>query len=313
MKFENEEERLAMFVSLNTIILNLLLSLGKLAAGFIAQSAAMISDGIHSASDVFSTFVVIAGVKMSNKASDEEHQYGHERMECVAAMILAGMLTAVALFIGYSGYEKVFVEDTANLAVPGQLALWAAVISTLVKEGMFWYTRNAAKKVNSGALMADAWHHRSDALSSIGAFIGILGARMGYPILDPIASLVICLMVLQAAYEVFKDATDKMVDHSCDEETTEKLKALILRVPGVEHIDQLNTRMFGSRIYMDVEITVDHNLTICAAHQIGEMAHAAIEANFPQVKHCMVHINPDNEDSHDICPLLPPELLPKHK
>ena len=254
MNFVNDEERIAMIVSINSIIGNLLLSLGKLAAGFIGNSAAMISDGIHSASDVFGTLIVMAGVKFSNKASDSEHQYGHERLECVAAIILAVILTIIALLIGYSGYEKIFVADADDLVIPGQLALWAAVVSIIVKEAMFWYTRNAAKKINSGALMAEAWHHRSDALSSIGSFVGILGARMGYPVLDPIASLVICVMILYAAYEVFKDAMDKMVDHSCDDETTKKLTSLVEKVPGVEHLDMLNTRMFGNRIYVDVEL-----------------------------------------------------------
>lgn len=313
MKFTNEEERIAMVVSFNSIVANLALSLGKLAAGFLAQSAAMISDGIHSASDVFSTFVVMAGVKLSNKASDAEHQYGHERMECVAAIILSVMLTLVALLIGYSGYEKVFVADASELAVPGQLALWAALVSVVVKEAMFWYTRSAAKKVNSGALMADAWHHRSDALSSVGSFVGILGARMGFPVLDPIASMVICVMILYAAYEVFKDAMEKMVDRSCDEETTQKLEALVARVPGVEHLDSLTTRIFGSRIYVDVEISVKDHLSLLAAHAIAETVHTAIEANFPLVKHCMVHVNPVSEEFHQCCPLLPPELRPNSR
>ena len=310
MNFVNDEERIAMIVSINSIIGNLLLSLGKLAAGFIGNSAAMISDGIHSASDVFGTLIVMAGVKFSNKASDSEHQYGHERLECVAAIILAVILTIIALLIGYSGYEKIFVADADDLVIPAQLALWAAVVSIIVKEAMFWYTRNAAKKINSGALMAEAWHHRSDALSSIGSFVGILGARMGYPVLDPIASLVICVMILYAAYEVFKDAMDKMVDHSCDDETTKKLTSLVEKVPGVEHLDMLNTRMFGNRIYVDVEISVKDNLTLLAAHHIAETVHAAIEANFPLVKHCMVHVNPLSEESHDACPMLSPDLRP---
>lgn len=312
MKFANEEERIAMIVSINSIIGNVLLSLGKLAAGFMAHSAAMVSDGIHSASDVFGTLIVMVGVKFSNKASDDEHQYGHERMECVAAIILAVILAVIAILIGYSGYEKIFVEHGSDIEIPGQLALWAALVSIVVKEAMFWYTRHAAEKINSGALMADAWHHRSDALSSIGSFVGILGARMGYPILDPLASIIICVMILHAAYEVFKDAMDKMVDRSCDEETTQKIHELIDKVPGVEHTDSLNTRMFGNRIYVDTEISVKDNLTLLQAHHIAEMVHSAIEANFPLVKHCMVHVNPLSEDCHDACPMLPPELLPKH-
>lgn len=312
MNFVNEEERIAMVVSVNSIIANLVLSLGKLAAGIMAHSAAMISDGIHSASDVFSTLIVMAGVRFSNKASDDEHQYGHERLECVAAIILAVMLTLVALGIGYSGVQKVLYADAAELVVPGQMALWAAVISIVVKEAMFWYTKRAADKINSGALMADAWHHRSDALSSVGSFVGILGARMGYPILDPVASIIICAMILYAAYEVFADAMNKMVDRSCDAETSSRLEALVEKVPGVEHVDSLYTRMFGSRIYVDVEISVKDDLTLLAAHRIAETVHAAIEANFPLVKHCMVHVNPVSEKHHDLCPVLPPELRPKN-
>ncbi len=311
MKFNSQEERTAMIVSINSIIGNLLLSVGKLFAGFVAHSAAMVSDGIHSASDVLSTLVVMAGVRYANKASDKQHQYGHERMECIAAIILATMLTMVALAIGYNGYEKIFSENSTELTIPGQLALWAAVISIIMKEAMFWYTKNAAEKINSGALMADAWHHRSDALSSVGSFVGILGARMGYPILDPLASIIICLMILYASYEVFADAVHKMVDHSCDEKTTQELIDLIHRVPGVEHVDSITTRIFGNRIYVDVEISVDDMLPLIEAHHIAETTHAAIEANFPLVKHCMVHVNPMSESDHDCCPELPEDLKPK--
>jgi len=311
MKFNSQEERTAMIVSINSIIGNLLLSVGKLFAGFVAHSAAMVSDGIHSASDVLSTLVVMAGVRYANKASDKQHQYGHERMECIAAIILATMLTMVALAIGYNGYEKIFSENSTELTIPGQLALWAAVISIIMKEAMFWYTKNAAEKINSGALMADAWHHRSDALSSVGSFVGVLGARMGYPILDPLASIIICLMILYASYEVFADAVHKMVDHSCDEKTTQELIDLIHRVPGVEHVDSITTRIFGNRIYVDVEISVDDMLPLIEAHHIAETTHAAIEANFPLVKHCMVHVNPMSESDHDCCPELPEELRPK--
>ena len=208
-----QSERLAMQVSINSIIVNLILSVGKLAAGILANSAAMISDAVHSASDVFSTFIVMAGVKISNKASDAEHQYGHERLECVAAIILAIVLALTGIGIGYAGLEKILHASAEDLKIPGSLALIAAVISIIVKEGMFWYTKKAAAKINSSALMADAWHHRSDALSSIGSFIGILGARIGYPALDPLASVVICLMIVYASYEIFKDAIDLSLIH----------------------------------------------------------------------------------------------------
>lgn len=294
-----QAERLALQVSINSIIVNLILSVGKLAAGILANSAAMISDAIHSASDVFSTFIVMAGVKISHKASDAEHQYGHERLECVAAIILAIVLALTGLGIGYAGLEKILNAAQSDLKTPGLLALLAAVISIVVKEAMFWYTKKAATAINSGALMADAWHHRSDALSSIGSFVGILGARMGYPILDPVASVIICLMIIHAAYKIFADAVDKMVDSACDKDTIATMAALIKTQKGVEHIDVLQTRKFGSRIYVDVEVSADDNLTLLASHAIAEHIHKAIETKFEDVKHCMVHVNPCSELQHD--------------
>ena len=287
------EKKIAMRVSVVSIIINIILSLFKLFAGIFAKSNAMISDAIHSASDVFSTFIVIIGVNIANKQSDKEHQYGHERLECVAAIILAIILAATGIGIGINGMEKILGGSYWELEVPGRIALIAAIISIVIKEWMYWYTRSAAKKINSGALMADAWHHRSDSLSSIGALIGILGARLGYPILDPVASVVICIFIIKAAYDIFKDAIDKLVDKSCDEETVEKIKKVIMNQEGVLGIDLLRTRLFGSKIYVDVEISADGNKPLKETHAIAEKVHDAIEEEFKTVKHCMVHVNPD--------------------
>ena len=285
------EQQTAMKVSGISILVNLLLSVFKLIAGIVAHSGAMISDAIHSASDVGSTFIVIIGVRLSTKKSDKEHQYGHERMECVSSIVLAGMLLVTGLGIGITGARDI-VKSTSGgtIAIPGTLALIAAVVSIVVKEWMFWYTRGAAKKINSGALMADAWHHRSDALSSIGAFVGILG----YPILDPIASIVICVMIAKASIDIFRDAIDKMVDHSCDAKTEESMKREILKVPGVRKVDLLKTRLFGSKMYVDIEIAADGNISLFDAHDIAENVHHTIENKFKDVKHCMVHVNPIN-------------------
>ena len=291
------DQQVAMRVSGVSIFVNVVLSLFKLLAGIIAGSGAMISDAIHSASDVASTVVVIIGVNMAGKKSDKEHQYGHERLECVSSILLAGLLMVTGVGIGISGIQKI-IDGTSgkDLMVPGMLALVAAVVSLVVKEWMFWYTRAAAKKINSGALMADAWHHRSDALSSIGAFIGILGARMGYPILDPIASVVICIFIAKAAIDIFRDAIDKMVDHSCDEKTVQEMRKVILETEGVQRIDVLRTRLFGSKIYVDIEIAADDDMTLKEAHTIAEEVHRSIEKKFAEVKHCMVHVNPVSEE-----------------
>lgn len=292
---KQEAKATAMRVSVVSVTVNLVLSLLKLLAGIFANSGAMISDAIHSASDVFSTFIVMIGVNVSSKASDEEHQYGHDRLECVASIVLAVILAITGVGIGISGAEKILGTGDTKLEVPGLFALFAAVLSILVKEWMYWYTRGAAKKINSGALMADAWHHRSDALSSIGALIGIAGARLGYPVLDPIASVVICIFVIKASYDIFKDAIDKMVDKSCDEETEEKIRTLIRAQEGVIRVDLLRTRLFGAMMYVDVEIACDGTKPLAETHAIAERVHDAIEAEFPTVKHCMVHVNPAEE------------------
>ncbi|MDE6520079.1 MAG: cation diffusion facilitator family transporter [Ruminococcus sp.] len=291
----DSKTKLAMRVSVISIIVNLVLSVFKLSAGLIAKSGAMISDAVHSVSDVFSTFVVMIGITLSAKKSDHEHPYGHERLECVASIILAVVLAVTGLGIGVTGIKKVTDGNYGNLEIPGIIALIASVVSVITKEGMYWYTRAVAKKINSSSLMADAWHHRSDSLSSIGAFIGILGARMGFPVADPVASIVICIFIEKAAVDIFKDAVDKMVDKSCSDKIIDDMKAVISNQDGVEKIDDIKTRLFGSKIYVDVEISTDGSKTLTEAHKIAEQVHNAIEKEFADVKHCMVHVNPTGE------------------
>ncbi len=285
-------EKIAMKVSIISIIANVVLAAFKLVAGILAHSSAMLSDAIHSASDVFSTFVVMIGIKIASKEPDEEHPYGHERMECVAAIILATILCITGLGIGKNALSNI-TGNSGEMAVPGVLALIAAIVSIIVKEAMFWYTRHYAKKIDSGALMADAWHHRSDALSSIGAFIGIIFARMGYVMMDSIACLVICVFIVKAAYDIFKDAIDKMVDKSCSLEVEAEIRTIVMSVDGVKGIDSLSTRLFGNKMYVDIEIRADGEKTLNETHEIAEAVHDSIEAQFEKVKHIMVHVNPD--------------------
>ena len=289
---ETEFRNVANRVSLVTIIGNVVLSVIKLLAGIIAHSSAMISDAVHSASDVFSTFVVIIGIKLASKKPDKEHPYGHERMECVAAIVLAMVLFITGLGIGLEAVKNIIHGNYGDLQVPGILALIAAIVSIVSKEAMYWYTRHYAKKIDSSALMADAWHHRSDAFSSIGALIGIGASRLGYPVMDSIASLVIFVFIVKAAFDIFKDAIDKMVDHSCDEETEKQIYECVMKNENVLGIDLLQTRVFGNKIYVDVEIQADASYTLQKAHDIAEAVHDDIEESFPKVKHIMVHVNP---------------------
>ena len=272
------------------IWLNIALSVFKLLAGLLAHSAAMVSDAVHSASDVFSGLIVMLGLRAASKDADREHPYGHERFECVAALILSLVLAVTAVLIGLSAFRR--LSEPTQVQTPGVLALIAALVSIAVKEGLFQYTLRVAKRVNSPALMAGAWHHRSDALSSVGALAGIGGAMLGFPAADAAASLVICVFIGKAALDIFLEAIRGMVDRSAGSETEEAILQSVLAVPGVRGVDLLHTRSFGSRVYVEIEIRADGELRLFEAHAIAENVHERVETAFPQVKHIMVHVNP---------------------
>lgn len=271
---------------------NVALTAFKLFAGVAGHSGAMVSDAVHSLSDVFATFIAFLGVRFSSREADQGHPYGHERMECVASLALGLILLCTGLGIGWNGLQSIFAPENGPQSVPNALALTAALVSILTKEAMFWYTRHYAKLLNSAAFMADAWHHRSDAFSSIGSLIGIAGAMLGFPVLDPIASVVICLFILKVAYDILQDSLNKLLDASCGAELEAELSRFILQQPGVLRLDLLHTRMFGSKIYIDTEIAVQGEQTLREAHAIAERVHDQVEGTFPNIKHIMIHVNP---------------------
>lgn len=294
---KTNHERTAVRVTVITIVINAILAAFKLLAGIVANSGAMISDAVHSASDVFSSLIVIVGVKMAGKGADEDHPFGHERLECIAALVLALILAGTGLGIGRSGILTILRAQNTVIQTPGVLALVAAVISIAVKEGMYWYTRAAAKQISSGALMADAWHHRSDALSSVGSFAGILGARLGMTILDPIASLVICLFILKAAWDIMKETLGKMTDHACDPALAKEMEQLVREQDGVLGIDRFRTRLFGDRIYVEAEIVERGEVSLTESHEVAQRVHDILETTYPQIKHCMIHVNPHSSSA----------------
>ena len=291
----NEFEKTAIRVSNVSIWGNTLLALFKLLAGIIAHSGAIVSDAVHSFSDVFSSIVVIIGVKMAAKAEDEDHPYGHERLESVAAIILAVVLLVTGLFIGHAAIENLSAQNQPEHTIPGILALIAAAVSIIVKEAMYWYTKVYAIRIDSDALMADAWHHRSDALSSIGALIGIYGARMGLWWFDAAASLVICLFIVKAAYDIFINAVEKMVDHACSDKFQKELEAYVLTQAENTRIKRLKTREFGNRIYVELELMADGSMSLFESNRISEKVHDAIEKAYPKIKHIIVKMLPDDE------------------
>lgn len=279
-------------LSLVGIIGNVFLSAFKFVAGIMGNSSAMVSDAVHSLSDVFATFIAFLGVRFGRREADASHPYGHERIESLAAVVLGLILLVTGVGIGWVGLEKILAGNYESLPIPGMIALIAAIVSIAVKEGMFWYTRHWARVIRSSAFEADAWHHRSDAMSSIGALVGVGGSMLGYPVLDPIASVVICLFILKQGVSIIYDALKKMLDTSCGEQFEKEVRQLVDAEDQVERIDMLRTRMFGDKVYIDMEIAIDGSMQLTDAHAIAERVHDDIEHAFPEVKHVMIHVNP---------------------
>lgn len=294
-KNEFDENAIITQVSVVGVMGNILLSTFKLYAGIVGKSYAMLSDAIHSLSDVFATLIAFIGVKISKKAADKLHPYGHERVECVASLLLGLILFLTGIGIGKVGFENIILKNSETLVVPKMIALVAAIVSILIKEAMFWYTRYYAKMLDSAAFMADAWHHRSDAFSSVGSLIGIAGAMLGFPVLDSVASVVICLFILKVSYSISKDALSKMLDTSCGDDYEKNLANYIEQQDDVVCVDVLHTRMFGNKVYIDLEIQVDGNKSLREAHKIAERVHHNVETHFKNIKHVMVHLNPAEE------------------
>ena len=277
-------------VSKVSVAANVFLSAFKLFAGVVGHSGAMIA-AVHSLSDVAGSGLVILGAHLSSKESDREHQYGHERLECVISLILANVLLLVAAGIGIEGIRGMI--DPQSAAMPGMLALIAAVVSVASKEVLYWYTRAAAKKIDSVSLMAEAWHHRSDAISSVGSFIGIFGAMLGFPVLQPAVCVLIAVLIFKVGIDIYRETMNKLIDKACDDETAEKIKATIVAQEGVIALDEIKTRLFGSKVYVDIEIACDGTQSLYDAHRIAERVHRQVEELFPgRIKHCSVHVNP---------------------
>jgi cation diffusion facilitator family transporter len=289
-----DEKKIVDRLSRVGIIGNILLAAFKLFAGIFGKSGAMVSDAVHSLSDVFATLIAWIGVRLSRQAEDAEHPYGHERLECVASLLLGLILAGTGIGIGWSGIRKLFGEG-GSIEIPTLLPLIAAVVSIVVKEGMYQYTMHYAKALDSAAFKADAWHHRSDAISSVGSFIGIGMAKLGLPFMDPVASIIICLLILKVAFDISRDAVYKMLDTSCDNAFEQRLRTFIGTQDGVGRIDLLRTRQFGNRIYVDLEIAVKPDISLRDAHGIAERVHSAVEQEFPNVKHVMIHVNPEED------------------
>lgn len=294
---DNERFRIASRITWLTIILNTILSITKIGIGIISSSTAMIADGVHTVSDVASSLGIIVGFIISNKPEDSKHQYGHEKAESIAGFVLSLMLISVGIKIGYSSIELMISGTTK---IPGRLALWAALASIVVKEFQYRITMNQGKRINSSALMADAWHHRSDALSSVGTLIGIGGARLGYKILDPLAGFIVSVIVVKVGIDLFLKGYNELMDSSIEEEELTQISNAILKETKIEEINNLKARRHGSKVFIDVEVCVDPNISVLEGHDIAEDVEKVIYDNLDNVKKVLVHVNPCVENCKEI-------------
>jgi len=280
-------------ISAINIAINVLLSIFKFVSGIISGSAAMISDALESTSDILSTFIVLLGINYSAKCKDDDHQYGHDDFESIASIILSVILFITAIAIAVKGGKSVYSAIMGNpLEAPTKLALIASVITIAVKEAMFQYTKLIARRIGSNALLADAWHQRSDAISSIGTFLGILGAVLGFPILDPIAAIAISFLIVRVAFKIGLNAISEVTDHAADISTQDKIYEIVRNTEGVKRIDELKTRKHGSSICIDIDIAVDGHISVHESHEIADAVSNNVQSNLSCVAVCMVHVNP---------------------
>jgi len=274
---------------------NLLLSLVKFIGGIVGNSTALVADAVHSLSDLLTDAIVLATHKIGQMPADSNHPYGHGRAETIGATIVGVVIILAGIWIAYDVSQ---VIASGSQLVPTWLAAGAAFFSILVNEGIFHYTRNVGEKINSPAIVANAWHHRSDAISSIAALTGILGAHFGYPIMDPLAGGVVALMILKVGYGILTDGLRDLMDTGLSEDQTREIQKIIDGIPEVKKFHDLRTRTLGGEIFMDVHILVDTDLTVTEGHAAAERVRRSLINAFDKVQDVMVHV--DGEEDHKL-------------
>jgi len=272
-----------------SVVVNVFMSTIQIIVGFIAQSQALIADGIHSLSDLVSDFVVLFANYHSQKDADEDHPYGHHRFETAASLVVGGLLIAVALGMFWSAFEK--LKDPDSIPDVHSSALIVAACALILKELLFRYMLKVAKEVKSSMLVANAWHARSDAASSLVVSVGIIGNLLGYPILDPIAALIVGLMIGKMGWEFGSDAFHDLMDRSANEQEVKSITDTLLSTPGVLGVHDVKTRKMGDMILVDAHLEVDATLTVEQGHDIGVAArHAVMQRH--RVLNLLTHVDP---------------------
>lgn len=272
-----------------SVAVNLLLSVAQIVIGTLSKSQGLIADGIHSLSDLVADFVVLLANHHSRKDADVEHPYGHQRFETAASLVLGALLLSVGVGMLWSAFHKLEAPDTVQKV--HVVALWVAAAALVAKELLFRYMLAVAKRVKSSMLVANAWHARSDAASSLVVGVGIAGNLAGYTILDPIAALIVGFMVAKMGWEFGWDALHDLMDRAVDEQEVEAIRRTLIETPGVQDVHDLRTRKMGDMIVVDVHIAVDASLTVEAGHDIAVAARSRVLQRH-RVLNLMTHVDP---------------------
>ena len=277
-------------------IVNIVLSALKIVFGWLGQSHALVADGIHSLSDLLTDALVYFAAHQGAKEADEKHPYGHARFETLATIILGIVLIAVAGAIVWDAIQRVLVDDV--LMKPSWIVLVIAGLSIIFKEGLFWLTLKVANKTNSPLMKANAWHHRSDAISSLVVLIGVAIEMMGYHYFDALAALIVGLMVAKMGFSLVNDASKELVDTALEPELIEQVKAIILGVSGVRELHFLRTRRMGGQALVDVHIMVEPKISVSEGHLISEKVRVALIGKLDNLSEVMVHIDPEDDEMY---------------
>jgi len=290
-------------VTLIGSVIDLLLGVLKIVFGFIAQSQALIADGVHSLSDLATDAAVIYAAKHSHREADEEHPYGHGRIETVATVVLGIALIAVAAGISYDALKRLFHPET--LLIPGIWAIYIALLSVVSKEWIYHYTMRVARKYKSKMLRANAWHSRSDAISSVVVIIGVAGSMAGLAYLDAIAAIIVGLMIAKIGIDLAWESLKELIDTSVEAEQVEAIRKVILDVDGVNSLHILRTRMMGGDALVDVHIQVAPEISVSEGHFISETVRSRLIKNLDYVADVMVHIDPEDDEKYPLNTRLP--------
>ncbi len=271
---------------------NLFLAVLKLVLGIMSRSAALVADAIHSLSDLVTDFVCIWSLKHSEQPEDEEHPYGHGRIESFGTAVIGVLLVVVGVGIIISVVEQVL---TSPLTTPTPLAIVGAVVSILVKEGLFQYTKREGMRIKSKVVIANAWHHRTDSISSFAALVGIVGAQMGYPLLDPISALVVSAIIIKTGSEITSEAYADLIDTSASEEVRKQIMSVIINTDGVRAFHDLRSRLIGGKIWLEVHIVVQPRISITEGHTIAELVKSRLMNELEEVHDVIVHADAEDD------------------